>query len=117
MGTLRRWDKEGKLRPFPRSAGGQRRYARADVLARLGEDGAEGEKTTAVSARVSTAKQAEAGNRERQRLRLLEHAAVNGCLVVLQARDGASGLNTKRRGLWRVVEAGRRHAVRFLLVE
>ena len=117
VGTLRRWDKEGKLCPFTRSAGGQRRYARADVLALLGEDGAGSEKTAAVYARVSTTKQAEAGNLERQRLRLLEYAAVNGYRVVLQAGDVASGLNARRRGLGRVVEAARRHEVRFLLVE
>ena len=117
MGTLRRWDKEGKLCPFTRSAGGQRRYARADVLALLGEDGAGSEKTAALYARVSTTKQAEAGNLERQRLRLLEYAAVNGYRVVLQAGDVASGLNARRRGLGRVVEAARRHEVRFLLVE
>ena len=75
------------------------------------------EKTAAVYARVSTAKQAEAGNLERQRLRLLEYAAVNGYRVVLQAGDVASGLNARRRGLRRVVEAARRHAVRFLRVE
>ena len=68
VGTLRRWDKEGKLGPCTRSVGGQRRYARADVLALLGEEDAGGEKTAAVYARVSTAKQAEAGKLERQRL-------------------------------------------------
>ena len=52
----------------PRSVGGQWRYARADGLALLGEDDAGGERTAAVDARVSTAKQAEAGNVERQRL-------------------------------------------------
>ena len=36
----------------------------ADVLALLGEDGAGGEETAAVYARVSTGKQAEAGNLE-----------------------------------------------------
>ena len=117
MGTLRRWDKEGKLCPCTRSVGGQRRYARADVLALLGEDDAGGEKRSAVYARVSTAKQAEAGSLERQRLRLLEYAAVNGYRVVLQASDVASGRNARRRGLRRVVQAARRHEVAFLLVE
>ena len=83
----------------------------------LREDDAGCEKTAAVYARVSTAKQAEAGKLERQRLRLLEYAAVNGYRVVLQAGDVASGLNARRRGLRRVVEAARRHEVRFLLVE
>jgi len=117
VGTLRRWDKEGKLRPLARSEGGHRRYARVDVLALLGENGPWDEKTAAIYARVSTAKQADAGNLERQRLRLLEYAAVNGYRVVLQASDVASGLNARRRGLHRIVEAARRHEMRFLLVE
>ena len=117
VGTLRRWDKEGKLRPLTRSEGGHRRYARADVLALLGDDCAAGEKTAAVYTRGSTGKQAEAGNLERQRLRLLEYAAVNGYRVVWQASDGASGLHARRRGLHRVVEAARRHEMRFFLVE
>ena len=81
------------------------------MLALLGEDDAGGEKRSAVYARVSTAKQAEAGSLERQRLRLLEYAAVNGYRVVLQASDVASGRNARRRGLRRVVQAARRHEV------
>ena len=117
VGTLRRWDKEGRLRPLARSKGGQRRYARADILALLGIEEAAGDKAAAIYARVSTGKQAEAGNLERQRQRLLEYAAVNGYRVVLQASDVASGLNTGRKGLRRVIEAARSHRIRCLLVE
>ena len=117
VGTLRRWDKEGKLRPIGRSQGGHRRYARADVLALRGVDEAARDNPAAIYARVSTMKQADAGNLERQRQRLLEYAATHGYHVVVQAVDVASGLNTRRRGLRRVVEAARRHAIRFLLVE
>ena len=54
VGTLRRWDKEGKLHPLARSEGGHRRYARADVLALLGEGRTDGEKSAALYTRVST---------------------------------------------------------------
>ena len=70
-------------------------------MALLVEDRATGEKTAAVYTRVSTGKQVEAGNLERQRLRLMEYAAVNGYRVVLQSSDVASGLNTRRRGAMR----------------
>jgi len=70
-----------------------------------------GDKTAAIYARVSTGKQAEAGNLERQRQRLLEYAAINGYRVVLQASDVASGLNTRRGGLRRVMEAARCHKI------
>jgi putative resolvase len=116
--TLRKWDRNGSLRASVRSAGGHRRYARADVLAFLGkQEDCASERTAAIYARVNTAKQAEAGNLERQRLRLLEYAAVNGYHVVLQTCDVASGLNTKRRGLQRIVAAARKHEIRFLVVE
>ncbi len=78
MGTLRRWDREGRLRPLGRSEGGPRRYARANILALLGDERGMGEKTAAVYTRVSRGKQVEAGNLERQRLRRMEYAAVNG---------------------------------------
>jgi predicted site-specific integrase-resolvase len=60
-----------------------------------------GEKGSAVYARVSTAKQAEAGNLEQQRLLpLLPCGAA--------ASDVASGRNARRRGLRRVAQAARR---------
>lgn len=102
---------EGKLRPVARSEGGHRRYARANIPARLGQRlGID--KTAAIHARLRTRKQAEAGNPERQRL--MEHVAVSGYAVV---RDGARGLSARRRDLRRMVEAAERHALRLLSVE
>ena len=64
-------------------------------LALLGGGDAGGDKAAAVYARVSTGKQSEAGNLERQRLRLMEYAAVDGgwpgLSVVVAARDEARG--------------------------
>ena len=64
--------KEGKPHPRARSEGGQRRYARADVLALLGEGRTDSEKSAAPDTRVGTGEQAETGNPERQRL--MKHA-------------------------------------------
>ena len=47
----------------------------------------------------------------------MEYAARSGYRVVLRASEVASGLNARRRGWRRVVEAAWRHEVRFLLVE
>ena len=50
-----------------------------------------GDQAAAVYTRVRTGKQAEAGNLERQRWRLMAYAARKGYRVVLQASDVASG--------------------------
>ena len=99
LATLRRWDPDGSLRAVARSSGGHRRCRGDDVLTIMGRPAETAEKTAALYARVSTGKQAEAGNLERQRQRLLEYAATHGYRVVLQVTDVASGLNAKRRGL------------------
>ena len=78
-------------------------------MALLGEGRTDGEKSAALYTRVRTGKQAEAGNLERQRLRLMGYAAVSGYRVVLRVSDVASGLNARRRGLRGVVEAAWRH--------
>ena len=60
---------------------------------------------------MSTRKQADAGNLERQRRRLLEQAATAGYPAVLQAEDVASGLNPKRRGRRKVIQAAQEPAI------
>ncbi len=115
--TLHRWDADGSLPARIRSKGGHRRYLREDLLTFLGKSMPPADRTAAIYARVSTRKQADAGNLERQRLRLMEWAATEGYHVVLQALDIASGLNTKRKGLWKVIHAARDQEIGFLLVE
>lgn len=77
--TLRVWDRNGALPASLRSPGERRRYTRDDVLAFLGRRRETvRERSAAIYARVSTAKRAEAGNLEGQRVRLMEYAAVKG---------------------------------------
>jgi putative resolvase len=70
-----------------------------------------------VYARVSTKKQADAGNLERQRQRLMEYAARQGYQVVLEAMDTASGLNPRRRGLRKMIQAAEQKQIQLLLIE
>ena len=72
----------GRLRPMTRLASGQRRFSEVDALIRGRRGSAQ---RCAVYARVSSNTQAEAGNLERQKERLLAAAG--------------KGLNEKRRGL------------------
>ena len=115
--TLQRWDADGSLPARIRSKGGHRRYLREDLLTFLGKSLPPADRTAAIYARVSTKKQADAGNLERQRLRLLEYAATAGYHAVLQAEDVASGLNPKRRGLRKVIQAAQERKFQFLLIE
>jgi predicted site-specific integrase-resolvase len=57
-----------------------------------------------VYARVSSIKQKRAGNLERQRDRLVNHAREQGYRVVDVIAEQASGINEKRRGLRRILE-------------
>lgn len=114
--TLRMWDRGGKLKPV-RLPSGQRRYRMSDLEALLRSTPSEQDKRATLYGRVSTRKQAEAGNLERQRARLLEYAAKNGYHVVLDVVDTASGLNTHRRGLRKVIESAKRREFQFLLIE
>ncbi|MEW6064869.1 hypothetical protein P378_10280 [Desulforamulus profundi] len=76
--TLRRWEREGKLKPL-RTPGGHRRYKESQIMTLIGEEITERRtKQCAVYARVSTAKQAEAGNLQRQKERLITYAVENG---------------------------------------
>jgi putative resolvase len=61
--TLRRWEKEGKLKAL-RTPGGHRRYKESQIKKLLGENQGTNNtiKKCVIYARVSTAKQADAGN-------------------------------------------------------
>jgi predicted site-specific integrase-resolvase len=68
-------------------------------------------------ARVSTKKQAVAGNLERQMERLRAYAREKGYRVVAEYSDVVSSLNQNRRGLERVLKAAERGEFRKLLIE
>lgn len=112
--TLRAWDRQGLLTPV-RLPSGQRRYREEDLVAM--SQGVPPARGVALYARVSTKKQEEMGNLDRQKERLLARAASEGMQVVAVCSDVASGLNTKRRGLAQVVKAARNDKIDVVLVE
>jgi len=114
---LRAWEKQGLIRPV-RLPSGHRRYPAEEINRILGTGGIKAEPDAVVLyARVSTKKQADAGNLERQLERLRVHAKERGYRVVAEHSDVASGLNQKRRGLERVLKAAERGEFRRLLIE
>lgn len=103
--TLRIWDKEGKLKPVLTS-GGHRRYKESDINAIIGVDSVieENKCVCATYARVSSQKQKNSGDLDRQSQRLSEYCAKHNLYVEHIIKDCGSGLNDKRNGFVRLTD-------------
>ena len=104
--TLRRWDKEGRLKPLVRTEGGHRRYDPAGNA-----DG--NHKKTICYARVSCADQKDDLVRQADRLEL--YAEQHGWTDVEVLVDLGSGLNYRKKGLFRLLDAILRGTVRRIV--
>ncbi len=93
VATLRRWDREGKFRPTCRTIGNHRRYAEASH--------ATDARRTVLYARVSSHDQKP--DLERQKQRLMAHAAEQGWTDPLVIADLGSGMNFRKSGLLRLM--------------
>ena len=91
--TLRRWDREGKLKPTLVTCGGHRRYGTVPE--------APNSNLTVLYARVSCHDQKQ--DLERQTERLVGFADTNGWDETEVIADLGSGLNFKKRGLLRLL--------------
>lgn len=103
--TLRIWDKENKLKPILTS-GGHRRYKESDINAMMGyvDDVSEQLMVCATYARVSSQKQKNSGDLDRQSQRLSEYCAKNNLYVEHIIKDCGSGLNDKRSGFIKLTD-------------
>ncbi len=115
---LRKWEREGRLIPV-RTVTNHRRYRVADLRALMHEDAPDVARNTRclLYARVSTKKQQEAGNLDRQLGRLTAFAAEQHWTVVAALTDVASGLNERRRGLHQLLDLARDHQASLVVVE
>ena len=104
--TLRRWDRLGKLKPTLRTAGGHRRYGVAPA-ASAGK--------TLLHARVSCSDQKD--DLERQKARLMHHAAATGWSDCELIAELGSGLNFRKRGLLRLLDLVLGRSASRLVVE
>lgn len=98
--TLKRWDIECKLKVY-RTLGNHRRYKLSDIETFLGMSEVKqvNIKNAFIYARVSTKKQAESGNLQRQKERLVEYCKNNQYNICNTYEEVASGLNDSRREL------------------
>ncbi|MEW6065533.1 excisionase [Desulforamulus profundi] len=115
--SLRNWEKQGLIKPV-RLPGGQRRYS-MDELNRLLQSGqlTDSQEAVVLYARVSTKKQADAGNLDRQMERLRQYARERKFNVKAELTDVASGLNQKRRGLTNVLKLAEHGEYKKLIIE
>ncbi len=114
--TLYRWETAGRLRPMTRTPTGQRRFSVREVDALLRAKTGVTERC-AVYARVSSEKQAGAGNLERQKERLVSAATAKGYGLACVVTEQASGLNEKRRGLRRLFRLAAASEIDVVLIE
>jgi putative resolvase len=103
--TINRWQAKGFLHPVY-TPGGHRRFRESDLRAALGltETVDQPHHRVVVYARVSTRKQAEAGNLQRQEERLVTYAVKQGYQVVATLTEIASGVNERRPKLRQAIQ-------------
>ncbi len=114
--TLRRWEL-AKTIQSERTPTGYRRYRSDEILRLLTKRHVGCGRRCVIYARVSLAKQSHDGNLDRQRDRLLDEAHKRGYDPVLVVTEQASGINDKRRGLWRVLRLAEKRGFDVLLIE
>jgi putative resolvase len=93
--TLRKWDREGKIRVV-RTVGGRRRIPESELERLMGFVKPDVSRKAVIYVRVS---QKQKGGLEGQRQSLLDYAKSRGYEVVAVLEDVASGLNEKRKSL------------------
>lgn len=100
--TLRRWEREGKLLPDERTAGGRRRYDLARLQPEKFRPVNQAARRTVAYARVSSHDQKNDLERQKQVLEL--YCAQQGWTFEIIA-DLGSGMNYQKKGLKKLLEA------------
>lgn len=95
--TVNRWEKDGKIKAVW-TPGGHRRFSESEINRLMGKDMMLKNRAV-IYARVSSTKQRENGNLERQKERLLLYAKDKNYDIVEVLTETASGLNEKRKKL------------------
>jgi len=120
--TLRRWDKSKKIVCF-RTVGGHRRFSIKEInriLNRKERENRSGQKesdkTYAIYCKVSSHKQNKKGDLDRQ-IELLKNYA-NRCdfKLIRIYKDVGSGLNTNRKGLWKLIQDSKKSRFSAILI-
>lgn len=111
--TLQRWDNAGKIKTF-RTVGNHRRIYESEIL-RLQKK--PNYKNCVIYARVSSRKQTQDGNMERQKERLVEYAKNKSYKITKVFCETASGINEKRKQLKKLLSMVASKEVDIVLIE
>lgn len=117
--TVREWDKKGFIKVIS-TPGGHRRIEDNEInrlLNRTSETLEPAKATAFIYCRVSTKKQADSGNLERQEERLLAYAYHNHFEVKGVFKEIASGINENRKQLLKMLDAIRAKEVQYVIIE
>lgn len=115
--TILKWEDKGILNPI-RLDGGHRRYKQTEIEKITGEITVPaGNINCIIYARVSTKKQKDSGNLERQIERLIEYAEKHNYNILEVYQEVASGINENRRELHRMLKKIEKDDVGIVLAE
>jgi len=116
--TILRWEENGKINPV-KTPGGHRRYDKNELKQLLGIEIDEDTSTNRVLiyARVSTKKQRDAGNLDRQIGRLVQFTTQKGYKIDDIISEVASGINENRRGLDKLLKRVATQNIEYIIVE
>jgi len=115
--TLYRWEEAGRLKAVMRLPTGPRRFSSREIDALARGRAAASAPRCVIYARVSSEKQAELGNLQRQKDRLVPAATARHYAIAAVVAERASGLNEKRRGLQRLFRLAAAGEIDLVLVE
>lgn len=113
--TINRWEKSGVIKAVW-TPGKQRRFSESEINRLLGKD-IMLKNRVIIYSRVSSTKQRENGNLERQKERLLIYAKEKNYDIVEVITETASGLNEKRKKLNHLYDLIEKGDVDIVLVE
>jgi len=114
--TIREWDKLNKIRTV-KTPGGHRRIPKEEIDRIIGTENCASYKKAIIYGRVSTSKQAENGNLERQLTRLREYANEKGYEIEKEFSEIASGINETRVELNKMLEFIKKDEIRYIIIE
>jgi excisionase family DNA binding protein len=116
--TILRWEDQGKVHPV-KTPGGHRRYDENELKKLIGMklDKQNLSNDVLIYARVSTKKQKDAGNLDRQVGRLVQYATKKGHNIFDIITEVASGINENRKGLDKLLKVVANQEIQYLIVE
>ena len=112
--TIQRWDKQGLIKVV-RTPKGRRRIPLSEIKRILSQT--INDRRAVIYARVSSQKQNNDGNLERQIERILKYAKEHNYEVIKIFKDTASGINDKRKNFWKMIQFIKENQIPYLIVE